>query len=154
MTEPFLDHIKSDALADGVNAEAVPQTFRTGVRPLPYCGRGDDALHLAPSRHAGPGPELLFEPGVALALRLADPMHHVEHVEQLGRNRDRAKNAAPAFFQALEDDHLAGKVDLLRRERQGFGYSAAAIMKDAAEGPDLARGACGGFEKRLSAPHR
>ena len=102
-----------DAFPYGGDAKAVAQIFRARVRLLPYSGRLDDLLRLAPGCHAAPWPKLLRETRVALALRLADAINHVERAEKFGRNRHRAKNAAATFFQTLENNDLAGKVDLL-----------------------------------------
>jgi hypothetical protein len=108
MAEPFLDHVKSDSLADGGNAAAVPQAFRTGVSPLTYSGGSDNILCFAPSRHAAPGPERFIEPSAAFFLDLADAMDHVDGVDEIGWDRHSEERAAPTFLQAFKNDDLTG----------------------------------------------
>ena len=55
----------------------------------------------------------------------------------------------PPLLQTLEDDDLAGQVDALRRQRQGFGDAATGVKKGAAERPHLARSLPGGGQKCL-----
>jgi hypothetical protein len=46
-------------------------------------------------------------------------MHRVERVQQIGRHWNGADHATLSLPQALEHDHAAGQVDLLRRQGTG-----------------------------------
>jgi hypothetical protein len=95
------------------------------------------------------GPERFIEPSAAFLLDLTDAVDHVDDVEEIGWDRHGAEHVAPTFLQAFENDDLAGQVDAFRRQRRGFGYAAAGVMKGAAEGPYLARRLGGRLKKRL-----
>ena len=64
--------------------------------------------HMPVGRHADYGPKRGGETRIGLLLCLADAVHHVQGVEQLGRHRHDPIYSPPPLFQALEDDDLAG----------------------------------------------
>src|SRR4051812_34024315 len=55
--QPFLHHVKGDAPADGLDAEAVPQALRTGMGPVWDVRRCYDLLHPPEGCHATPRPK-------------------------------------------------------------------------------------------------
>ena len=102
----------------------------------------DHLLHPPPGRHAAPRPEQgRCRPA---PLCHADAVHQVEHVEQFGGHRHRAKHPRASLLQALEHDHPAGQVDLPRGQGEGLGNPASGGMQHAAEGAHLARRPGGG----------
>ena len=135
--QPLLHHVQRNAFINGVNAEAVPQALGAGVGAVRNASCGDDLLDPAKARRAAPGPEQ--RPGLDAPLYLAQTVHQVEGVEQLGRHRHRPVRPAPALLEALENDHLASQVDPVGGQRQGLGDSAAGGLQHAAEGAHLTR---------------
>jgi hypothetical protein len=113
-----------------VEGEAVGQAQRMIRQLVRLRGIGvHHLLHAPVRRHAAPRPERRLRRPAAAALRLAHAVHHVEHVQQLGRRRHRPVHAAAALLQALERDDPARQVDLLRGEGQRFRDPAASRMQ-------------------------
>lgn len=81
MTQPLLHEIERHARANGVKAEAVPQPFRRGMRPLSNARRAHHRLHEAPGATAGELPEL------AMRVPVADPVNGAEDLHDFGRQR-------------------------------------------------------------------
>ena len=77
-------------------------------------------------------------------------MHQVQRFEQGRGNWDRAVDAAPALFEALEGDGAVGVIDAICRQRERFADTASGEVQHMAEGADFPRRAVGGSQEHLA----
>src|SRR5918911_2499100 len=91
--------------------------------------------HTPPRRGARPGPQRLIEfVSPTSALDFFEAVHHVERVQQGGGYRDGAVHTFSAFFEALHNDHLVGKIYPSGCEVEGFRNTAAHVIQETAKG--------------------
>ena len=134
MSHPLRDHVEWHALDHRVDAIAMPEPLRHGVRAVLDAGVGQNGLDPAPGGRARPRPELRVA-GAAFAKA-------VDQVEQFDKpiwDRHDAKHAAAALLERLERQGAFREIDATAGKAEHLRDSGATVMERLTEAPDLAR---------------